>query len=145
MKHTAQCHCGSLRAHVTAAPLRNSLCHCLACRRRTGSAVHWGAYFAPEAVRLEGESRVYSRLADSGATLTFHFCPTCGTNLLWHNDSTPDRVGVPAGCFADSDFPAPTAAVWEIKAVPWLKATSVTDHWNWGTGMTTAPGKEPSS
>jgi hypothetical protein len=105
MKHTAQCHCGGLRVHVTAAPLRNLLCHCLACRRRTGSAVHWGAYFAPEAVRLEGESRAYTRPADSGATLTFQFCPTCGTNLLWHNDSTPERVGVPAGCFAESDFP----------------------------------------
>jgi hypothetical protein len=140
MQHTARCHCGALRAHVTGAPLRNSLCHCLACRRRTGAPVHWGAYFPPDAVRLEGESRAYTRAAESGARLTFRFCPTCGTNIFWRNDCTPDRVGIAAGCFAGLPFPEPTEAVRECQKLPWIETPGVTERWEWGGGMTSPPG-----
>ena len=34
----AACHCGQLRLEVTGDPFAVSICHCLACQRRTGSA-----------------------------------------------------------------------------------------------------------
>lgn len=33
----ASCSCGQLTARVTGEPVRVSICHCLACQRRTGS------------------------------------------------------------------------------------------------------------
>jgi hypothetical protein len=34
----AACHCGQLRLEVEGDPSVVSICHCLACKRRTGSA-----------------------------------------------------------------------------------------------------------
>jgi hypothetical protein len=34
---TAQCSCGQLRVQMRGEPVRVSMCHCLACQRRTGS------------------------------------------------------------------------------------------------------------
>ena len=42
----AACHCGQLRLDVEGDPLWVSLCHCLACQRRTGSAFGMQAGFA---------------------------------------------------------------------------------------------------
>ena len=36
--HTASCRCGQLKAIVTREPVRVSVCHCLDCQKRTGSA-----------------------------------------------------------------------------------------------------------
>jgi hypothetical protein len=33
----ASCSCGQLTAEVSGEPVRVSICHCLACQRRTGS------------------------------------------------------------------------------------------------------------
>ena len=44
---TASCSCGQLTATTQAEPIRGSVCHCLACQRRTGSV------FAAQAKALE--------------------------------------------------------------------------------------------
>ncbi len=38
MTREAACHCGQLRLEVTGEPQTVSICNCLACQRRTGSA-----------------------------------------------------------------------------------------------------------
>ena len=54
------------------------------------------------------------------ATLTFHFCPTCGSTVYWEGEGFPGYVVVAIGNFADPNFPAPTIAVWEDSRHPWL-------------------------
>ena len=49
---TASCSCGQLQARVTAEPLRVSVCHCLACQRRTGSVFGAQARFSRDAVSI---------------------------------------------------------------------------------------------
>jgi hypothetical protein len=120
MVRVAQCHCGSLRAIVRGEPEWTYLCHCKACQRRTGTVVHFGTYFAKEQVRIEGPSKVYSRIADSGFTIQFHFCPDCGTSVYWITGKRPGKVGIAAGCFADPGFAVPTHSVWEQSRHPWL-------------------------
>jgi len=44
----AACHCGQLRPEVDGDPFVVSLCHCLACQRRTGSAFGMQAAFRPD-------------------------------------------------------------------------------------------------
>ena len=36
--HHAECSCGQLQVDADGDPVRISMCHCLACQRRTGSA-----------------------------------------------------------------------------------------------------------
>ena len=46
--------------------MRISMCHCLACQRRTGSAFGVQARFPKERVRIEGCSKEYVRISDEG-------------------------------------------------------------------------------
>ncbi len=47
----AACHCGQLRLEVEGDPFVVGICHCLACKRRTGSAFGMQAAFEPQQVR----------------------------------------------------------------------------------------------
>jgi hypothetical protein len=60
------------------------------------------------------------RTAESGNTLTFYFCPICGSTVYWENEAFPGIVAVAIGNFADPNFPAPTVAVWEESRHPWI-------------------------
>jgi len=117
---TAACACGQLRLTCEGEPQRVSLCHCLDCQRRTGSAFGVAAFFARTAVTTEGRAQTTRRLADSGRGLTFHFCPDCGGTVFWEPDFRPDSLAVAVGAFADPSFPMPDKAVFEARAHPWV-------------------------
>ena len=44
----AECSCGRLSATCSGEPFRIAVCHCLACKRKTGSAFGFGAWFRKE-------------------------------------------------------------------------------------------------
>ena len=75
---SASCSCGQLTVTTTGEPVRISVCHCLACQRRTGSAFGVQARFPRDAVTSAGRGTRYERTADSGKTVTLTFCPDCG-------------------------------------------------------------------
>ena len=95
--------------------------HCSACQRRTGAPVHSGAYFADSAVTVAGASKIYTRSADSGYKISFHFCPECGSNVYWQASRFPHHYGIAVGAFADPTFPAPSFSVWEELMHNWLR------------------------
>lgn len=116
----ASCRCGSLTAECDAEPLRVSVCHCLACQRRTGSAFSAQARFPADAVKIKGDCRIFERLADSGRRLTYRFCPGCGTTVAYVIEAWPDVVAVPLGLFADATFPAPALSIYERHKHSWV-------------------------
>src|SRR5262249_12048243 len=75
--------------------------------------IHAGAYFHASRVRIDGVSRIYSRAADSGFDMHFHFCPDCGSNVYWMASRFPHHYGIAVGAFADPDFPEPSFSVWQ--------------------------------
>lgn len=119
---TASCSCGQLRLAAEGEPVRISICHCLECQKRTGSAFATQARFPRAAVAVTGDSATWSRTGDSGTTATFHFCPTCSAIVYWDMDAMPDFVAVPVGAFADPNFPPPAVAVYEGRQHPWTRA-----------------------
>ena len=119
-ERTASCACGALKVRCDGEPTKVSLCHCLSCQRRTGSTHSVAVFFRRENVAVEGETRRFRRPSDSGFDVVFHFCPTCGSNLLWEPGRLPDRVGVALGGFADPAFPKPTQQVYEDCRHPWI-------------------------
>lgn len=60
----AACHCGQLRLEVEGEPFAVSICHCLSCQRRTGSAFGMQAGFKREHVQVSGRFDDYSRISD---------------------------------------------------------------------------------
>ena len=119
-RRTAACACGQLRVTCQGDPDLVSLCHCLECQRRTGSAFGVAAFFPRSNVRPEGRASTYSRTADSGYDITFSFCPDCGSSVFWEPSRKPGAVAVAIGAFADPSFPAPAKAVWEEHRHPWV-------------------------
>jgi len=80
----ASCCCGQLRLTTAGEPARVSICHCLECQRRTGSVFGTQARFPREQVTaIEGRATRYERVGDEGNTITFHFCPACGSTVYW--------------------------------------------------------------
>jgi len=117
---TAACHCGAATLACAGEPRKVSLCHCRDCQRRTGSLFSVAVFYPREAVTPTGEWRSFTRPSASGAPVTFHFCPACGSNLWWEAARLPHLIGVAAGGFADPDFPAPDQSVWECDRHLWL-------------------------
>ena len=125
----AACSCGQLRLTVEGDPVRISMCHCLACQRRTGSAFGIQARFPVAQVRIDGRSSDFVRTSDEGGEArTFHFCPDCGATVFYTTSSSPDSIAVPIGAFADPTFPAPTVSVWEERRHPWLALPAAMEH-----------------
>ena len=54
-------------------PVRVSVCHCLACKRRTGSAFSFNARFPDDAVSIQGRAAKFTRIGDEGGRVTYSF------------------------------------------------------------------------
>jgi hypothetical protein len=116
----ASCSCGQLTLTAEGDPIRISMCHCLACQRRTGSAFGIQARFPADRVRVSGRYTEYVRISDEGEERTFRFCPDCGATVFWTLDAVPDAIAVPIGAFADPAFPPPTVSVYGSRRHPWV-------------------------
>lgn len=125
---TVSCSCGQLTATTTEDPVRVSVCHCLACQRRTGSVFGAQARFRKAAVTLSGQSTEYLRIGDEGNRIRFHFCPTCGATVYYVIDGWDEVIAIPVGAFAEPGFPAPTVSVYEERMCSWVRLPDGMQH-----------------
>jgi hypothetical protein len=124
----ASCRCGQLSVETTGEPVRVSVCHCLACQQRTGSAFSFQARFPLANVRMAGRSREWVRTADSGNRVSYHFCPDCGSTVYYQLVNVPELVAVPVGAFADPQFPHPRFSVYEERRHAWVHVPGNVEH-----------------
>jgi hypothetical protein len=115
----ASCSCGQLNLTCDGEPARISMCHCLACQKRTGSVFGVQARYPRDEVTTQGESKLYTRVGDSGGKIDFHFCPECGATVYWEMRGMPGFVAVPVGAFADPQFAPPKVSVYGSRRHPW--------------------------
>jgi hypothetical protein len=103
------CVCGSVRYACTGDPERVTVCHCLWCQRRTGSAFGTEAVFKERNVSFSGiEPTRYRHVSDeSGRWLEIYFCPRCGSNLGFTLQAVPGIRTVPAGTLDDTSSLSP--------------------------------------
>ncbi|MEO6113056.1 MAG: GFA family protein [Sphingomicrobium sp.] len=114
---TASCACGQLNATATGAPVRISICHCLDCKRRTGSAFGLQSTWTEEQVAIRGEAREFERFGDDGGNwVREYFCGRCGVRVFYRIELRPGMVSIPVGAFADPGFPPPTVEVYGERA-----------------------------
>ncbi len=124
----AACSCGQLRLTATGDPIRISMCHCLACQRRTGSAFGIQARFPADRVRVVGRYADFVRTSDWGEQRTFHFCPDCGATVFYTTGDEPELIAVPVGAFADPTFQPPSRSIYETRQHPWLELSGVRER-----------------
>lgn len=126
----ASCSCGKLNVITQGEPVRISICHCLACQRRTGSIYGVQARFPSGKVNIGGKSSVYVRIADSGKQIAFHFCPDCGSTVYYRPGDDPSIIAIPVGAFADPEFPPPGVSVYETTQHSWVKLSGDIEHFD---------------
>ena len=130
---TASCRCGQLHATVIGEPVRVSVCHCLNCKKRSGSAFAVQARWPSAQVTIEGRSKTFVKVADSGNRATFHFCPECGSDVFYEidgrfDDKFNDLVAIPLGAFDDPYWASPAFSVWEQRKHDWVELTGDLEH-----------------
>lgn len=119
---TASCRCGQLSARVTGAPVRVSVCHCLDCQKRTGSAFSAQARWPEAQVDITGESKSWVHHADSGNRITHGFCPTCGSTVHYRIEGKFDGlVAIPLGALDEPYTLSPRFSVWETRQHDWVQ------------------------
>jgi len=119
----ATCRCGQFQVKTEGEPVRVSVCHCLDCQKRSGSAFAFQARWPEEKVEFSGNFRSWSTVGDTGNRATFRFCPDCGSTVAYASDGLPDLIAVAVGAFADPHFPQPHYSVYESRRHAWLAVT----------------------
>lgn len=143
---TGHCLCGAIKMNVSGDPMAvvglisiypllattnsrvlQGVCHCLDCRKTSGStfATNW---FIPEhQFSLEGVPKTFDTTADSGAIVTSHFCGNCGITMYRSGSGMPGIMFVKAGVFDDPDVLnsfKPQGEIFVSKRAAWLAPIS---------------------
>ena len=108
--------------------MRVSVCHCLACQRRTGSVFGAQARFPREAVVISGHGTEFVRVGDEGTRTTFTFCPSCGATVFYVSEGLEESIAIPVGAFADPTFPPPAFSVYEDRMHGWISMPQDMEH-----------------
>ena len=108
--------------------MRVSVCHCLACQRRTGSVFSAQARFPASGVTITGATREHVLVGDGGSRAVFRFCPLCGSTLFYTSEGRDDEIAIPVGAFADPTFPGPGFSVYEERMHGWVSMPRDIEH-----------------
>ena len=106
--------------------MRVSVCHCLNCKKRSGSAFAVQARWPKDQVTIDGQSKTFVIVADSRNRATFHFCPHCGSDVHYEidgkfDDKFNDLIAIPLGAFDDPYWAHPRFSVWEQRKHDWVE------------------------
>ena len=102
------CLCGQLRYEASEL-IDAGYCHCRLCQRSSGAPVlAWATLVTESFVYIKGQAAVYSS-SESGSR---EFCAQCGTQILFRDARSPDRVDALVWAVTDlmlADGHAPSA------------------------------------
>lgn len=111
------CLCGAVRLKAAGKPYRVGLCHCLDCRKLSGSLFQALAMFPQDAVTIEGETGAYAGR---------HFCPRCGSSVY---SRYGDEIEIGVGALDAPDQLTPTYENWTVRREGWLPPFPLARHY----------------
>lgn len=113
------CLCGAVRYQSSEEPRFAGHCHCVDCRKSSGSGhcSHLGV--GKPAFTITGETKAFNRAADSGNMVSRVFCPVCGGPVYSLNSGFPDLVFVRASSLDDPEVFKPQMIVYTSRAPSW--------------------------
>ena len=107
--YSGQCLCGQVQVAAHGAPLRVGICHCMDCRKESGSAFTFYAVWPAD------------RFEHAGNTAEFRgqrFCPGCGARLFSLDDKEAE---IKLGILSQAPTPlVPSYELWVKRREPWL-------------------------
>ena len=118
---TGGCLCGRVRYTLSGPPVRRYLCHCRDCQRASGSAFTAAMMVRTADLAFTGPLAGHPVTGASGDTITRHFCPTCGANIINTGASTDERLILHAGSLDDPTAFTPDFEIYCASAQPWTQ------------------------
>jgi hypothetical protein len=113
------CLCGRVRYEGDGDPVASGHCHCIDCRKSSGTG-HCSHMAVPRAgFHVTGELTFYDAPADSGNTVSRGFCPTCGTPIYSTNSGMPGMAFIRASSLDDPEIFRPQLVVYAKRAPSW--------------------------
>ncbi len=112
---TGGCACGQLTFQAKGEPKRVGLCHCMTCRKISGSAFNAFVIYSTDQVTISGETKSWS--PTPAATERF-FCPQCGSPVFDRDDDA--EIELLLGAFDQPNLFTPTYESWAKRRETWL-------------------------
>jgi hypothetical protein len=113
------CLCGAVRYQSAVGPQVVGHCHCVDCRKSSGTGHCTHVVIPEDAFTVSGEVKFYDRPADSGNIVSRGFCPTCGSAVYSTNSGMPDMVFPRASSLDDPEIAKPQMVVYASRAPSW--------------------------
>lgn len=117
--YSGRCACGSVTLHISGEPIGTRQCWCRQCQQIAAGGPTNNAIFNVADVRLTGELASSTWNAESGNRLTFHFCPSCGTQVYAQSSARPHLMTVRLGMLTPGHGLRPEAVIWTDDAPEW--------------------------
>lgn len=115
----ASCLCGAVELEFSNVTIKSFLCHCTDDRKISGS-LFAHSLLVPDIDLTPSDSlKTYTRRADSGNMMTYHFCENCGTTMYRASSGFPGIVVIAAGT-VDGELPKPEVEQWTKGREEWL-------------------------
>lgn len=116
---TGRCLCGAVSWKAEGEPMIVGHCHCVDCRKSSGTGHGTHVAMMEQSVRVAGAMTAYARPADSGNIVTRSFCATCGSPILSTNSAMPGMIFLRASSLDDPDAVTPQMVVYKGRAPKW--------------------------
>lgn len=112
------CLCGAVR-YEGSEPKGGGHCHCVDCRKSSGTGHCSHMVVAENSFHVAGEVRFFDAPTDAGNRVSRGFCPTCGSAIYSTNTSMQGMVIVRASSLDDPDIFTPEMVVYTKRAPNW--------------------------
>lgn len=114
---TGGCACGAVRYEVREKPIFQLVCHCVDCRKASGSAFAEMMIVASDRLSVLGrEPRFFDVQADSGRTMSRGFCETYGSPIMIRKPALSQVTFLQASNLDDPNQFTPVAEVFTYRA-----------------------------
>ena len=120
---TGGCLCGAVRFKSTVDPQVVGHCHCVDCRKSSGTGHCTHVIIPAAAFSVTGAVTFYERPADSGNIVSRGFCGKCGSPIYSRNSAMAGVVFPRASVLDDPEIVKPQMIVYASRAPSW-------DHMN---------------
>ena len=116
---TGGCACGQLTFQARGEPKRVGLCHCMTCRKISGSAFNAFAIFPLDRVTITGDMKTWSATPTSERC----FCPVCGSQVF--DKDSRGEIEIKLGAFDRPNAFAPTYEAWAKRREAWVQVAGL--------------------
>jgi hypothetical protein len=130
MARTGRCACGAVTLKIEGEAVATRQCWCRQCQQIAAGGPTNNAIFPAEAVHFQGELASASWQAASGNSLTFWFCPKCGSQAYAQSSARPHLKTVRIGFIDEPHGLKPDMAIWLSEAPAWAQVDPTIPHFD---------------